>query len=59
MSDPKCETCAYYRPFPIVKMEGECNDSSKIIFVADTAQNERVHVFEFSRCSNHKHDQDA
>ena len=54
MSMPKCETCKYYRTHPIVKMEGECNDSSKIIFVSDTAQNERPNVFEFSWCVNHE-----
>ncbi len=55
----KCETCTYYKPLPIVKMSGECHDPSKIIFVSDTAQNERTSVFEFSRCANHKRDQQA
>ena len=54
MSMPKCETCKYYRPHAIVKMEGECNDSSKIIFVNDVAQNDRPNVFEFSWCVSHE-----
>jgi hypothetical protein len=53
MSNPKCKTCAYYRPFPIVKNEGECNDSTKIIYVQDTPQNEKPSVFDFSWCNNH------
>jgi len=55
MSDPTCKTCVFYRPLPIIKEEGECNDLSKIILVNSVAQNDRPQVFEFSRCSNHKH----
>jgi len=52
-TNQKCKSCIYYRPLPIVKMEGECNDSTKIIYVNDKTTNNRPQVFEFSSCSNH------
>ena len=54
MSNPRCETCKHYKPEPIVKMEGICTDSGKIIYVSDTRQNDSPRVFEFSWCENHE-----
>lgn len=54
MSDPKCKSCKYYQPYPIVKMEGECSDTTKIIYIADKPNNEPPHVFDFSSCQNHE-----
>lgn len=57
MGMPKCKTCEHYSSYPIIKNEGECNDSRKIIFVSDVAQNEKPGVFDFSWCTNHKPNQ--
>ena len=54
MSNPRCETCKHYKPEPIVKMEGICTDSGKIIYVSDIRQNDSPRVFEFSWCENHE-----
>lgn len=53
MSTDKCKTCKHYQPYPIVKMEGQCTDPSKIISVKGSAINEGPSVFDFSSCQNH------
>jgi len=54
MSDVKCEICKFYNPYPLVEMEGECNDHTKIIYVSGNPVNNKPSVFKFSSCSNHE-----
>ena len=54
MSMPKCKTCRFYQPFPLVKNEGECGDTAKVIFVQDLPQHDKPPVFDFSWCTNHE-----
>jgi hypothetical protein len=54
MANQQCETCVHYNSFPIVRMEGECTDPSKAIYVGGERSNESPSVFDFSWCSNHK-----
>lgn len=58
MSDSKCISCIYYRKFPLVKLEGECTDPTKIIFVSAGPINAAPQVFDFSFCGNHKDNKD-
>ena len=54
MATPKCKTCMNYEVDKTVEMEGVCNDPTKFIFVTAKRINEKIKVFDFSWCTNHK-----